>query len=135
MAKLWQKDYSLDSLIESFTVGRDYLLDMELLPADCTASLAHASMLATVGLLSDSELSSLSRGIRSVLDEYGSGEYRIEKSDEDGHTALENRLVALCGRSTPGAAGTIRSSLPSGSTPGHSCPKRSSRGSTRWMPC
>ncbi|WP_319478144.1 argininosuccinate lyase [Marispirochaeta aestuarii] len=97
MAKLWQKDYSLDSLIESFTVGRDYLLDMELLPADCTASLAHASMLATVGLLSDSELSSLSRGIRSILDEYGSGEYRIEKSDEDGHTALENRLVALCG--------------------------------------
>ncbi len=97
MAKLWQKDYSLDSLIEAFTVGRDYLLDMELLPADCTASLAHATMLATTGLLSDGDLSSLSRGIRSVLDEFDAGSYKIERSDEDGHTALENRLCEICG--------------------------------------
>lgn len=97
MAKLWQKDYNLDELIESFTVGRDYLLDMELLPADAVASLAHATMLATVGLMSDEDLKSLARGFRSVLDEYESGVYRIDRSDEDGHTALENRLVALCG--------------------------------------
>ena len=97
MAKLWQKDYSLDSLIETFTVGRDYILDMELLPADCTASLAHATMLATVGLLPDGDLSSLSRGIRSVLDEFENGTYTIRRSDEDGHTALENRLCEICG--------------------------------------
>jgi argininosuccinate lyase len=97
MAKLWQKDYSLDSLIEAFTVGRDYELDLELLPADCFASLAHATMLTTLGILSDGELTSLSRGFRAVLDEYKAGEYCITRSDEDGHTALENRLVAICG--------------------------------------
>ena len=45
LAKLWEKDYSTDKLIEEFTVGRDYRLDMNLIPSDCIASMAHARML------------------------------------------------------------------------------------------
>ena len=43
MAKLWQKNTTLDALIEGYTVGRDDQLDQQLLPADALASMAAAS--------------------------------------------------------------------------------------------
>ena len=55
MAKLWQKDYNLNALIEEFTVGNDPVLDLELVASDCAASTAHAKMLAAVGILSPQE--------------------------------------------------------------------------------
>lgn len=97
MAKLWQKTYRLDPLIEKFTVGRDYLLDQALVPADCVASLAHAAMLASIGILTEEELASLKEGLLSILEEHARGDFVIRRSDEDGHTALENRLVELAG--------------------------------------
>ena len=51
MAKLWEKTYSLHALIEAFTVGEDPLLDARLVNADCAASMAHAAMLGTIGIL------------------------------------------------------------------------------------
>jgi len=42
MSKLWEKGDHLDSRVEAFTVGEDYILDRDLVPADCVASMAHA---------------------------------------------------------------------------------------------
>jgi len=97
MAKLWQKNYQLDDLIESFTVGRDYILDQSLVPADCVSSLAHAIQLESIGILTSQELASLKEGLHTILDEHGRGEFTIKRSDEDCHTAIENRLVELAG--------------------------------------
>ena len=55
MAKLWQKDSSLKKLVESFTVGEDYLLDRRLINGDCVASIAHAAMLTSIGILRKEE--------------------------------------------------------------------------------
>ena len=52
MSKLWDKGVALDALVERYTVGRDYLLDQDLVNADCLASMAHAAMLAKIGILS-----------------------------------------------------------------------------------
>ena len=97
MSKLWQKNYELNELIEEFTVGIDYILDQKLIPSDCVASLAHATMLTSIGILSEEEKSSLAAGLRQILKEHRRGDFPILRSDEDGHTAIENRLVELAG--------------------------------------
>ncbi|QEN08585.1 argininosuccinate lyase [Oceanispirochaeta crateris] len=97
MSKLWAKDYDLNTLIEEFTVGIDYILDQKLIPSDCVASLAHATMLQSIGILSEEELKSLKEGLKQILGEHAAGAFEIKRSDEDGHTAIENRLVELAG--------------------------------------
>ena len=44
MGKLWEKEYSLNKLMEEFTVGRDFELDQNLVVSDCLASSAHGKM-------------------------------------------------------------------------------------------
>ncbi len=97
MSKLWQKNYELNELIEEFTVGIDYILDQKLIPSDCVASLAHATMLTSIGILTEDEKLSLAAGLRQILKEHRNGNFPILRSDEDGHTAIENRLVDLAG--------------------------------------
>ncbi|OQX28877.1 MAG: argininosuccinate lyase [Spirochaeta sp. LUC14_002_19_P3] len=97
MSKLWAKGCQLDSLIERFTVGEDYKLDSRLIPADILGSLAHAAMLNSLHLLSADQYSALKEGLLQILEEHESGRFTIAEADEDGHTAIENRLTKLTG--------------------------------------
>ncbi|MBF9017106.1 MULTISPECIES: argininosuccinate lyase [unclassified Oceanispirochaeta] len=97
MSKLWAKDYEVNELIEEFTVGIDYILDQKLIPSDCAASLAHATMLQSIDILTADELQALKDGLNQILKEHAQGTFEIKRSDEDGHTAIENRLVELAG--------------------------------------
>lgn len=97
MGKLWQKNYDLDSLVEAFTVGDDYKLDERLVPSDCVASLAHATMLESIGVLTAGELQSLKAALLSIIDEHAGGSFVIQRSDEDCHTAIENALTKRVG--------------------------------------
>ncbi len=93
MAKLWEKTYTLDALMESFTVGEDYLLDARLVNADCAASMAHAAMLAKIGILKPAELEALTRELGAIIAANDKGRFIIQRSDEDVHTAIENHLT------------------------------------------
>jgi argininosuccinate lyase len=95
MAKLWQKDYTFDSMVEEFTVGLDYELDRDLVVADCLASVAHATMLEKIGILSTEETHSLVSELRAIAAEGTT--FPISREDEDCHTAIENRLTAVLG--------------------------------------
>ena len=97
MAKLWAKTYDLDATMEAFTVGRDYVLDMELVEADVLGNLAHVAMLEKIGVLPAKEHMAARRALLEILDEYRRGEFRIERSDEDVHTAVENAVTAKAG--------------------------------------
>ena len=97
MAKLWQKDYELNELVERFTVGRDYYLDNALIIPDCVSSLAHAKMLNSIGLLSDEELEKLAHALKSIISDFKEGNFTIKQSDEDCHTAIENYLTVNAG--------------------------------------
>jgi argininosuccinate lyase len=97
MAKLWQKDYELNELIEAFTVGDDYLLDRELAAADCLGSAAHATMLGKIGIITESELSQVIEGLKMVLEQVTDGSFTILPSDEDCHTAIEQFLTSRYG--------------------------------------
>lgn len=93
MAKIWQKNYDLDEVIERFTVGNDPVLDVNLLEADVLGSIAHAKMLSEVGILTEDEFASLRSALSDVLSTAESGSFSISVEQEDVHTALEEHLV------------------------------------------
>ncbi len=97
MAKLWDKGYAVDQEVEAFTTGDDYLLDRELVEADCAASIAHARMLAKIGVLMADEADKLAAELAAIAADSRSGAFTVEPADEDCHTAIENRLVARLG--------------------------------------
>jgi argininosuccinate lyase len=97
MAKLWDKGYRLDALLEAFTVGDDWQADARLVAADCVASMAHAAMLQSIGLLSRGEADGLKRELAAIVADAERGVFAVAPSDEDCHTAIENRLVAALG--------------------------------------
>ncbi len=97
MAKLWEKGYQLNSLIERFTVGQDYLLDRELVYADCLASAAHAKMLASAALITADEADRLLGGLRSIAAAARTDQFTVLPGDEDCHTAIEAALTRELG--------------------------------------
>ena len=97
MSKLWDKGYDLDREIEKYTVGDDYLLDQRLIPADCAGTLAHGTMLASIGILTDEEMTQVRQGLLEVLDAHRAGGFPITSEDEDCHTAIENYLTGAIG--------------------------------------
>ena len=54
--KLWEKNFEVNKEIERFTVGRDRELDLYLAPYDVLGSMAHITMLESIGLLEKDEL-------------------------------------------------------------------------------
>lgn len=98
MAQLWQKKgVKFDKDVNAFIISRHLSEDTALVPYDVAASLAHAHMLGTVGLLKTSEVKALEKGLNEVLRLYEKGEFLLRQEDEDCHTAIENFLVAKIG--------------------------------------
>jgi argininosuccinate lyase len=99
MKKLWEKKGGpkTNQMVENYTVGVDYLLDLELLPYDIQGTMAHAKMLHKIKILNSKELSILLGGLNKILLLWKTGKFKIEKSQEDGHTAIEAYLTEHCG--------------------------------------
>lgn len=97
MAKLWQKGYDVDALIEEFTVGQDWVLDAEILPADCLGSMAQAQVLRSAGLLTEEEQLTLHRALVEAFELAMERRLPIRPQDEDAHTVLEAFLTQRCG--------------------------------------
>jgi argininosuccinate lyase len=97
MGKLWQKGYSLNKLMEEFTVGRDFELDQNLVISDCLASSAHGKMLNAIGILTHDEFEDIQKGLREIVKLSSEDNFPITISDEDCHTAIENYLVSHIG--------------------------------------
>ncbi len=96
--KLWQKNNrALDKKIEAFTVGRDTELDQQLVRFDCLASIAHAKMLNSVGILKKPELRKLQRELLSIIKLNSAGKFRISAEDEDVHSKVETTLTKKLG--------------------------------------
>jgi len=96
--KLWKKnDTRLNSLIEQYTVGDDYLLDSELLPYDIQASLAHAKGLQAIGVLTIEELGQIKTALAQLAEDFQAGKIKITIADEDCHTVIENYLTQEIG--------------------------------------
>jgi len=95
--KLWGDGKDLNRQVEDFTVGKDHLLDLELVRYDCLGSIAHARMLAHVGLLPVEEADLLVLELENVIRLAEAGSFPISKEQEDCHTAIEEHLIAKLG--------------------------------------
>lgn len=95
--KLWDKGTSVNSLIENFTVGQDREMDLYLAKFDVLGSIAHAKMLRSINLLTESELSELQTELIAIYQVMESGEFRIEDGVEDVHSQVELMLTRKLG--------------------------------------
>jgi argininosuccinate lyase len=97
MSRLWDKGTPLDDRVLAFTAGEDHALDERLVRYDVRASIAHARMLVSRGLLSQEDFLAIEKGLTQIGAEHANGKWKIELADEDGQTALEKRLTAKIG--------------------------------------
>ena len=95
--KLWEKDFEINSEIERFTVGRDREMDLFLAPYDVLGSMAHITMLESIGLIGRDELPVLLRELRAIYDQTQRGEFVIEEGIEDVHSQVELMLTRRLG--------------------------------------
>ncbi|HZH43565.1 MAG TPA: argininosuccinate lyase [Lysobacter sp.] len=95
---LWQKPgVKVDARIQRFLAGEDVLLDREFLLHDIEASGAHAEGLQAIGILDTDELAALHRELDALADDVRSGAFVLDERYEDGHSAIEARLVERLG--------------------------------------
>ena len=97
MTKLWQKGYTVNKRVERFLGARNSQLDNRLIRHDVWGSLAHATMLQRIDVLSQEELEALTRTLREILEQAAEGTFEIQPSDEDVHTSIENYLAVHAG--------------------------------------
>ncbi|MFI3306327.1 MAG: argininosuccinate lyase [Rikenellaceae bacterium] len=95
--KLWSKGYEPDQMIETYTVGRDRELDMRLARYDVEGSMAHITMLESIGLIESEELTTLLNELSKIKEEILAGEFEIEEGVEDIHSQVELLLTRRLG--------------------------------------
>lgn len=96
-SKLWEKNFEINKEIERFTVGRDREMDMYLAKYDVLGSMAHITMLESIGLLEKDELDRLLAELKGIYATCESGEFVIEDGVEDVHSQVELMLTRRLG--------------------------------------
>ena len=95
--KLWEKSVQVDKDIERYTIGRDREMDLYLAPFDVLGSMAHITMLESIGLLEKSELEVLLKEMKSIYQDACAGNFEIEEGIEDVHSQVELLLTRRLG--------------------------------------
>lgn len=95
--KIWQKNIDVNKDIETFTVGKDRELDLQMAAFDVLGSLAHVEMLESIGLLSADELDQIQKELKNIYKEIAEGKFVIENTVEDVHSQVEWLLTQRIG--------------------------------------
>lgn len=96
-SKLWEKNTEVNQEIEKFTVGRDRELDLYLARYDVLGSMAHITMLESIGLLGKDEQPVLLEELRRIHADIEAGRFIIEEGVEDVHSQVELLLTRKLG--------------------------------------
>lgn len=95
--KLWEKNVQVNEKIDKFTVGKDRELDLYLAKYDVLGSMAHITMLESIGLLMPDELKILLAELKHIYALTEKGEFVIEDGIEDVHSQVELMLTRKLG--------------------------------------
>ena len=95
--KLWEKSVKIDKDIERYTIGRDREMDLYLAPFDVLGSMAHITMLESIGLLEKDELDVLLAEMKKIYADAVAGDFEIEEGIEDVHSEVELILTRRLG--------------------------------------
>lgn len=96
-SKLWEKNFEINQEIERFTVGRDREMDLYLAKYDVLGSMAHITMLQSIGLMEETELKQLLEELKNIYQTCERGEFVIEDGVEDVHSQVELMLTRKLG--------------------------------------
>lgn len=97
MDKLWTKNARMTDEIEKFTVGRDREMDLYLAKYDVMGSMAHVTMLESIGLIEHDELPVLLAALKTIYRTAEKGDFIIEEGVEDVHSQVELMLTRQLG--------------------------------------
>jgi argininosuccinate lyase len=97
MSKLWQKNGQVATAVEKFTIGNDQLMDQYLAPYDVLGSIAHTTMLAEVGLLTNEEQVQLKNALVEIYALVRTGNFSLAPGVEDIHSQVEMLLTEKFG--------------------------------------
>ncbi|MDR2765773.1 MAG: argininosuccinate lyase [Tannerella sp.] len=95
--KLWEKNISVDRSVDRFTVGKDREMDLYLAKHDVLGSMAHITMLESVGLLTHDEWQALLAALKEIHAQAEKGWFVIEEGVEDVHSQVELMLTRQLG--------------------------------------
>ena len=95
--KLWEKNIQVDHEVDLFTVGKDREMDLHLAKYDVLGSMAHITMLESIGLLTSEELHLLLAELKRIYAVAEAGEFVIEEGVEDVHSQVELMLTRQLG--------------------------------------
>ena len=95
--KLWEKKYSVNADVEKYTIGKDAEMDMYIAKYDVIGSMAHATMLESVGLLDKEDLEQILSGLRDIHARIEAGDFKIDPGVEDVHSQVE-LMLGECGK-------------------------------------
>ena len=95
--KLWEKSVQVDQEVDRFTVGKDREMDLYLAKYDVLGSMAHITMLESIGLIGHEELPILLAELRKIYALADRGEFVIEEGIEDVHSQVELMLTRALG--------------------------------------
>ena len=95
--KLWEKNFEVNAEIERFTVGKDRDMDLYLAKYDVLGSMAHITMLESIGLIGADELQPLLQELRTIYKQAAAGDFTIEDGVEDVHSQVELMLTRRLG--------------------------------------
>jgi argininosuccinate lyase len=96
-SKLWEKNFEINQEIERFTVGRDREMDLYLAKYDVLGSMAHITMLQSIGLMEAKELELLLAELKNIYQTCEQGDFVIEDGVEDVHSQVELMLTRKLG--------------------------------------
>ena len=85
----------VSDIVKRYTASVDF--DRRLADVDIAGSLAHARMLADVGVLTNDDLAAIESGMETIRGEIARGEFPWSRDLEDVHFNIEKRLTALVG--------------------------------------
>lgn len=91
------KNVQVDHEVDIFTVGKDREMDLYLAKYDVLGSMAHITMLESIGLLTKEELNVLLAELRNIYAVADRGEFIIEEGIEDVHSQVELMLTRRLG--------------------------------------
>ncbi|MEJ2452428.1 MAG: argininosuccinate lyase, partial [Gammaproteobacteria bacterium] len=86
---------STDAFVEAFTASVGF--DHRLYKHDIAGSIAHATMLAKVGVLSQQECKLIVKGLQAIEQDIDNGQFKWSVSLEDVHMNIESRLTERIG--------------------------------------
>jgi len=96
---LWsdEEDQCIDAELMNFMAGEDIKLDKHFFVFDIIATQAHVSGLKTIGIVTDEEHEKLITALNELKQLFESGQFILDNSYEDGHSAIEFYLTQQLG--------------------------------------